>query len=88
MAAAALQLSRTALGAAFLRTVRRRGHSVAVFPLARRLAALVFRMLRYWRDYVYTREKVYEMRSRHQRTTGLGAAHKSLGYKLVPREPV
>ena len=52
MGALTLQRSRSALGATFRRTARRKGHSVAVFALARKLADLVYRMLRYGQDYV------------------------------------
>ena len=47
MTAVALQRSRSALGAAFRRLARRKGHSVAVFAMARKLAILVYRILRY-----------------------------------------
>ena len=50
MAAISLKHSKTALGAAFRR--RRQGWSVAVFSMARRLAVLVYRMLRYGQDYI------------------------------------
>ena len=87
MGAVSLQRSRTALGAAFRRTARRKGHSVAVFALARKLAVLVFRMLRYGEDYVDIGEKAYEKRFRVQRVMGLSAAARSLGFNLVQQEP-
>jgi hypothetical protein len=47
MAATALQRSKTALGATFRRTPCKKGGAVAVFAIARQLARLVYRMLRY-----------------------------------------
>ena len=52
MAAVSLKHSKTALGAAFRRKARHKGWTVAVFSMARRLAVLVYRMLRYGQDYV------------------------------------
>ena len=87
MGAVSLQRSRTALGAAFRRTARQKGHSIAVFALARKLAVLVYRMLRYGRDYVDIGEKAYGKRFRVQRVMGLSAAARPLGSKLVEQEP-
>ena len=47
MAAVALSKSKTALGAEFRRTVRRKNGKIAVFSTARRLAILIYRLLRY-----------------------------------------
>ena len=52
MAAVALQRSHSALGANFRRIARRKGYRVAVFATARKLAQLVYRMLRWGQDYV------------------------------------
>ena len=87
MGAVSLQRSRTALGAAFRRTARQQGHSIAVFALARELAVLVYRILRYGRDYVDIGEKAYGKRFRVQRVMGLSAAARSLGFNLVEQEP-
>ena len=88
VAAVALQRWRSALGAAFRRTTRRKGLSVAVFAVGRKLVALVYQTLRYGPDYGDIGEQADEMHFRQRRINGLGAASKSLGYKLVPREPV
>ena len=85
MAAVALQRSHSALGAAFRRKARHKGYSVAVFATARKLATLVYRMLRWGQDYLDSGEKEYEARFRRQRLAGLEAAAKSLGYGLVKR---
>jgi transposase len=84
MAALSLQRSKTALGAAFRRIARHRGGAVAVFALARKLAQLVYRMLRYGQDYVDIGEHAYEQQFRLRRLAGLKDAANSLGYTLVP----
>ena len=85
MAAVSLKHSKTALGAAFRRKARHKGWSVAVFSMARRLAVLVYRMLRYGQDYIDIGEACYEDRFRQRRLAGLTDAAKSLGFKLVPQ---
>ena len=85
MAAVSLKHSKTALGAAFRRKARHKGWSVAVFSMARRLAVLVYRMLRYGQDYIDIGEACYEDRFRQRRLSGLTDAAKSLGFKLVPQ---
>ena len=87
MGAVSLQRSRSALGAAFRRTARRKGYSVAVFCLARKLAVLVYRMLRYGQDYLDDGEAEYEARFERRRLAGITAAAKSLGFELVARNP-
>lgn len=85
MAAVSLKHSKTALGAAFRRKARHKGWSVAVFSMARRLAVLVYRMLRYGQDYIDIGEACYEDRFRRRRLAGLTEAAKSLGFNLVPQ---
>ena len=85
MAAVSLKHSKTALGAAFRRKARHKGWTVAVFSMARRLAVLVYRMLRYGQDYIDIGEACYEDRFRQRRLAGLTDAAKSLGFKLVPQ---
>ena len=57
MAASALQRTKTAIGAAYRRIARHKGADAAVFAIARHLAQLVYRMLRYGQDYVDAGEK-------------------------------
>jgi transposase len=83
LAAVALQRSKSALGAEFRRIARHKSGAVAVFAIARKLAQLVYRMLRHGQDYVDIGEEAYEQRSRTRRLAGLNAAAKSLGYTLV-----
>jgi transposase len=84
MAAATLQRSKTALGAQFRRISRIKGFKVAVFAMARRLAQLIYRMLKYGQDYVDIGAERYEALTNLRRLAGLKQAAQSLGYDLVP----
>lgn len=84
MAALTLARSKTALGAAFRRISRHKGGAVAVFAIARKLAQLVFRMLRYGQDYVDVGEEAYEARYLGRRLQALKATATEFGYDLVP----
>jgi hypothetical protein len=86
MAASSLQRSKTALGAAFRRIARHKDGSIAIFAIARKLAQLVYRMLRYGQDYVDIGEKAYELQFQARRLEGIKAAANSLGYNLVSKE--
>jgi transposase len=86
MAALSLQRSKTALGAAFRRIARYKGGAIAVFAIARKLAQLVYRMLRYGQDYIDVGEATYELQFRVRRLAGLKDAAGSLGYALVPTD--
>lgn len=87
MAAVSLRHSKTALGAAYRRIARHKGADIAVFVMARRLAHLVYRMLRYGQDYVDGGEAAYESRFHARRLAGLKEAARSLGFSLVPATP-
>jgi transposase len=87
MAASSLRRSKTALGAAYRRIARHKGAAVAVFAMARKLAQLVFRMLRYGADYVDAGEKAYELQFEKRRLAGIKEAARSLGFALVPNQP-
>ena len=67
MVATALIRSKSALGAALRRKARHKGMKTAVFATARKLAVLVYRMLRFGQDYVDEGEAAYE--ERHRRRT-------------------
>jgi transposase len=84
MAALSLQRSKSALGAAFRRTARYKGGAVAVFATARKLAQLVYRMLRYGQDYCDIGEQEYERQFAQRRLHALKYNAKSLGYQLIP----
>lgn len=84
MAAVALQRSKTALGAEYRRIARYKGAAVACFAIARKLAQLVYRMLRFGHDYVDIGESAFELRHQARRLAGIKVAAKSLGYTLIP----
>lgn len=86
MGAMSLKNSKTALGAYFRRISRHKGFGVAVFATARKLAALIYRMLRYGVDYVDIGEQQYEMHFMKRRLEGLKSAAKAMGYNLIPQE--
>lgn len=88
MAACSLQRSKTALGAQFRRLARRKGYSVAVFAMARKLAMLIYRMLRYGQDYVDEGATAYEERFKQRRLNNLISTAKQMGYELTPLEAV
>jgi transposase len=83
MAATSLQRGKTALGATYRRIARHKGASVAVFATARKLAQLVYRMLRYGQDYVDIGEQAYEQKFKARRIASLKEAARSLGYSLT-----
>jgi transposase len=83
MAALAVGRSKTALGAYFRRIARHKGGAVAVFATARKLAVLVYRMLRYGQDYVDQGEAAYEAKFQAQRLAALEKAARNFGFKLV-----
>ena len=60
-----------------------------MFVTARRLATLVYRMLRYGQDYVDAGEQAYEARFAARRLASLKEAARSLGFALVesPQTP-
>jgi len=83
LAAASLHKSKTALGAYYRKIARRRGAGVAIFATARKLATLVFRMLKYGQDYTDIGEQAYEASFQDRRLAGLKSSAKSMGYELV-----
>ena len=56
----------------------------AVFALARKLAVLIYRMLRYGQDYVDEGAERYEDRFCQRRLCSLKMSARSLGFTLVP----
>jgi len=85
MAAVSLSRSKTALGAYYRRLARRKDGKTAVFATARKLAQLVFRLLRYGHTYIDIGERVFEERFRQNHLNGLRRAAEALGYSLAPR---
>lgn len=85
MGALTLSRSKTAIGAYFRRIARRKGGAVAVFATARKLAILVYRMLRHGQPYVDIGEAAYEAAYSKRRLSALSDAAKALGYALTPK---
>lgn len=86
MAGLTLRNSKTALGAEYRRIARRKGASVAVFAMARKLAILVYRLLRYGQAYVDEGMQAYEERFKAARLRTCKQIAKEFGYKLVSQQ--
>ena len=84
MAALSLRRTPTALGAYYRKVAQRLGADIAVFATARKLATLIFRLLRWGQPYVDEGAQAYEARYQQQRIKSLTAKAKELGYKLTP----
>jgi hypothetical protein len=84
MAVLSLRHSETALGAYYRRLARRIGGDVAVFATARKLATLIYRLLRWGQPYVDEGAEAFEKRYRQQHIKGLAARAKELGFQLTP----
>jgi transposase len=84
MAALSLRRSQTALGAYYRRIAQRIGGDIAVFATARKLATLIYRLLRWGQSYVDEGAAAYEARYRQKRISSLTAKAKELGYQLSP----
>jgi len=83
MAALAVRHSETALGAYYRQLKGRLGGDVAVFATARKIATLIYRLLRWGRSYVDEGAQAYETRYLQQRLKSLTARAKQLGYQLT-----
>lgn len=84
MAALTLRNTKTALGAYYRRVAWRKGASVAVFATARKLAQLVYRLVRYGQAYVDTGAQAYEARYNQRRLKFYTKALNSMGYNVEP----
>ncbi len=85
MAALSLRYSQTALGAYYRQIARRLGGDVAVFATARKLATLIYRLLRWGQPYVDEGAEAYEKRYRERRIKSLTAMARDLGCQLTPK---
>lgn len=83
MAALSLRNSATALGAYYRKIARSRGGDIAVFASARKLATLIYRLLRWGQPYVDEGVEASENRYREIRIKSLKVRAKELGYQLV-----
>jgi transposase len=86
MAALTMRHSQTALGGYYRQIARRAGADVAVFATARKLAQLIYRLLRWGHPYTDEGAAAYEKRYREARVHRLAATAKDLGYTLVSAE--
>jgi transposase len=84
MGALSLRHSDTALGAYYRQTARRKDPDVAVFASARKLAQLIYRLLRWGQPYVDEGAAAYEKRHQENRIKSLTAVAKDLGFQLTP----
>lgn len=87
MAALSLRHSNTALGAYYRNIAKRIGGDVAVFATARKLATLIYRLLRWGQPYIDEGAQAYENRYQQQRIQSLTARANALGYQLTPTHP-
>ena len=84
MAALSVRHSQTALGAYYRSISRRIGADVAVFATARKLASLIYRLLRWGQPYVDEGAEAFERRYQDRRILGLASRARELGYALTP----
>jgi transposase len=84
-AALSLRHSQTALGAYFRHIQHRLGADVATFATARKVATLIYRLLRWGHAYVDEGAEAYEQRYQTARINRLGATAADLGYQLVAK---
>jgi len=84
MAAQSLRHSDTALGAYYRSTARRKGPGIATFAAARKIATLIYRLLRWGQPYIDEGAEAYEKRYQLQRFRGLESRARQPGYRLTP----
>jgi transposase len=83
MAASALRLSNTYLGAQFRRLKSRLGPPIAIKAMAAKLARLVYRMLRYGMQFVDKGAAFYEVQHRKQQVNYLKWKAANLGLQII-----
>ena len=83
MAASALRLSNTYLGAQFRRLKSRLGPPIAIKAMAAKLARLVYRMLRYGMQFVDKGAEFYEVQHRKQQVNYLKWKAANLGFQII-----
>jgi transposase len=84
LAALSLRHSNTAFGAHYRNVAKRIAADVAVFATARKLATLIYRLLRWGQPYVDEGAEAYENRYHQRRLQSLTARANALGYQLSP----
>jgi transposase len=86
MAALSIRNSATALGAYYRKMSHRKGGDIAVFATARKLATLIYRLLRWGQPYVDEGAEAFEKRHQQIRLKNLKVKAKELGYELVAQD--
>ena len=84
-AALSLRHSNTALGAYFRHTAQRLEADVAAFATARKLATLIYRLLRWGQAYLDEGAEAYEKRYQTARVNRLFTIADDLGYQLLAK---
>jgi len=84
-AAVAVGKGATALGAYYRRISFHKGASVAVFATARKLATLIYRMLRWGQAYVDIGQQAYEEQYQARRLRSLTSTAAQIGYRLIKK---
>ena len=85
MAALSLRTSSSYLGAYFRRMRSRLGSPKAVTATARKLACLIYRMLKYGQDYIDRGEEYYERKYREKVFKNLKKKAAQFGFQLTPK---
>jgi transposase len=87
MASQALGRTLSPLGLFYRRIKSRLGGKGAVTATAHKLACLVYRMLKYGKEYVQQSIQEYEQKVRKQMERSLQRKAAALGYELIPKSP-
>ncbi len=83
LAAQSLHRSKSALGAHYRRMKARLGPAKAITATARKLAVLIYRMLKYGMDYVDRGQEAYEQQYRERLLQSLTKRARQMGYEIV-----
>ena len=86
--ARSLQRSQSALGANYRRLRERLGPAKAITAMARKLACLIYRMLKFGQAYVDKGVEHYEQRWRKQRLRWLKRQAKDMGMQLIEEQAI
>ena len=84
MAASTWRASESYLGAQFRRLRTKLGNPKAITAMGAKLARLVYRMLKYGKEYVKQSMAEYERKLKEQLERSLRRKAAALGYQLVP----
>jgi transposase len=85
MAATSARHSNSAIGAYYRRIAATKGSDVAVFATARKLASLIYRLLRWGQPYVDEGAEAYEKRYQASRIRRMESTADQLGFRLIPK---